>query len=109
MGEQIVERTGPQRFIMLNGRHVGAAMVEQVANIMLNHGGEAPSRNAARRTLPGNQSRGRVYRALQSCVDAGLLDFLTPANGPQGSFPRLKVTTLGMKALTLWNEPTGDQ
>ena len=46
------------------------AMVEQIANIVVNHKDEPPTRNAARRTLPGNQSRGRVYKALQSCIDA---------------------------------------
>ena len=105
MGEQIVERTGSTRFVMVGGRHVGAAMVEQIANIVVNHKEEPPTRNAARCTLPGNQSRGRVYKALQSCIDAGLLEYVVPANGPQGSFPRLKVTTAGYEAMMLWNTP----
>lgn len=108
MGEQIVERTGSTRFVMVGGRHVGAAMVEQIANIVVNHKDEPPTRNAARRTLPGNQSRGRVYKALQSCIDAGLLEYVVPANGPQGSFPRLKVTTAGYEAMLLWNEPAAE-
>lgn len=98
----VVDRTGDTvRYITIDGQRVGAGMVEVLQVVLRDFGGEAPSRNQIRLACD-NQSRGRVYNALDRCLTAGLLE---PFTREGSTVIGIRITELGGRAIIEWLTP----